>query len=49
MAAASCILENVVAFEIACAVVEKFGGDHLEEITQRLDLFYEMARKKLNG
>jgi chorismate synthase len=48
VAAASCILENVVAFEIACAVVEKFGGDHLEEIQQRLDLFYEMARKKLS-
>ncbi|MEI8374509.1 MAG: chorismate synthase [Planctomycetota bacterium] len=48
VAAASCILENVVAFEIACAVVEKFGGDNLEEIKQRLDLFYEMARKMLN-
>ena len=48
VAAASCILENVVAFEIACAVVDKFGGDNLEEIKQRLDLFYEMARKKLN-
>ena len=48
VAAASCILENVVAFEIACAVVEKFGGDNLEEIKQRLDLFYDMARKKLN-
>ncbi len=48
VAAASCILENVVAFEIACAVADKFGGDNLEEIKQRLDLFYDMARKKLN-
>jgi len=48
VSAASCILENVVAFEIACAVVDKFGGDNLEEIRQRLDLFYQMARKKLN-
>ncbi len=32
VAAASCILENVVAMEIAAAVVEKFGGDNLEEI-----------------
>lgn len=48
IAAASCILENVVAFEVACAVVDKFGGDNLEEIKERLDLFYEMARKKLN-
>ncbi|MGA2618499.1 MAG: chorismate synthase [Thermoguttaceae bacterium] len=47
VAAASCILENVVAMEIAAAVVEKFGGDNLEEIRQRLDLFYAMARKKL--
>jgi chorismate synthase len=48
VAAASCILENVVAFEIAAAVVEKFGGDNLEEIQARIELFYEMARKKLS-
>ena len=48
VAAASCILENVAAFEIATAVVEKFGGDNLEEIQARLELFYEMARKKLS-
>ena len=47
VAAASCVLENVVAFEIARAVVDKFGGDNLEEIKARIDLFYEMARKKL--
>ena len=47
VAAASCILENVVAFEIAAAVVDKFGGDSLEEIQARLRLFHEMARKKL--
>ena len=47
IAAASCILENVVAFEIAAAVVEKFGGDNLEEIQARLELFYQMARRKL--
>ena len=47
VAAASCILENVVAFEIARAVVEKFGGDSLEEIQARLGLFYDLARKKL--
>lgn len=48
VAAASCILENVVAFEIARAVVEKFGGDNLEEIRERWKLFYDMARKKLS-
>jgi chorismate synthase len=47
VAAASCILENVVAFELAAAVVEKFGGDSLEEIAARWKLFYELARKKL--
>jgi chorismate synthase len=48
VAAASCILENVVAFEVARAIVEKFGGDNLEEIQQRIELFYTMARKKLD-
>ncbi len=46
IAAASCILENVVAFEIACAVVDKFGGDSLQEIQARLKMFNEMARAK---
>jgi chorismate synthase len=49
VAAASCVLENVVAFEIATAVVEKFGGDNVEEIRRRLDLFYQMVREKLQG
>ena len=30
--AASVIAENVVAIEIACAILKKFGGDSLEEI-----------------
>lgn len=47
VAAASCILENVVAFEVACALVDKFGGDSLEEMLARYKLFYELARKKL--
>jgi chorismate synthase len=47
VAAASCILENVVAFEIARAVVEKFGGDSLAEIQARWELFHKMAREKL--
>jgi chorismate synthase len=48
IAAASCIVENVVAFEIAAALVDKFGGDSLTEMKARWDLFYELARKKLN-
>ena len=49
VAAASCILENVVAFEIAAAVVDKFGGDCLAEIQVRWKLFHQMARKKVAG
>jgi chorismate synthase len=44
--AASVIVENVVAFEIACALVEKFGHDSLEEMKARWDLFHEMARRR---
>jgi chorismate synthase len=44
--AASVILENVVAFEIACAVVDKFGGDSLAEMQARWKLFHEMARAR---
>lgn len=47
VAAASCILENVTAFEIARAIVDKFGGDSLEEIQARYKLFYELAIKKI--
>ena len=47
ISAASVIVENVVAFEIAAAVVEKFGGDHIEEIRRRIELFEQMTREKL--
>jgi len=40
------ILENVVAFEIACALVDKFGGDSLAEMQARWKLFHEMARER---
>jgi len=43
--AASVIIEAVVAFEIAAALVEKFGGDSLIEMKARYDLFQQMARK----
>ncbi len=46
VAAASCIVENVVAFEIARAMVDKFGGDSLEEMQARWKLFHQMARGK---
>ena len=45
IAAASVIMENVIAFEIARSMVEKFGGDSLSEMKQNYDLFLAMARK----
>jgi chorismate synthase len=47
VAAASCVIENVVAFEIARAMVDKFGGDSLAEMQARWKLFHDMAREKL--
>ncbi|WP_027365580.1 chorismate synthase [Desulfotruncus alcoholivorax] len=35
--AASVVGEAVVAWELACALVEKFGGDTMREILQRVD------------
>ena len=43
--AASVILENVVAFEMAAALIDKFGGDSLEEMQARWRLFHDLARK----
>ena len=44
--AASVIIENVVAFEVACALVDKFGGDSLAEMLARYELFQKMARER---
>jgi len=44
--AAGVIVENVVAFEVACALVEKFGHDSLSEMKARYELFLDMARKQ---
>ncbi len=46
ISAASVIIENVVAFEIARAMVDKFGGDSLQEMKARWNLFHEMARNR---
>jgi chorismate synthase len=43
VSAASVIVENVVAFEVACALVEKFGNDSLQEMNARYELFMKMA------
>jgi chorismate synthase len=44
--AASVIVENVVAFEVARALVEKIGNDSLIEMKARYDLFLKMARER---
>lgn len=44
--AAGVILENVVAFEVAAALIEKFGGDSLVEMKARYELFLKMARER---
>jgi len=44
--AAGVILENVVAFEVATALIDKFGGDSLAEMKARWELFHEMARQR---
>jgi len=46
VSAASVIVENVVAFEMACALVDKFGGDSLLEMQARYRQFLELARQR---
>jgi len=46
VAAASVIVENVVAFEVARALVDKFGGDSLAEMKARYNLYLGMARER---
>ncbi len=44
VSAASVVVENVVAFELARAALEKFGGDTLLEFVQNWEAFVEKAR-----
>jgi chorismate synthase len=44
--ACSVIVENVVAFEIAAAFIDKFGGDSVLEMKARYELFQRMASEK---
>ncbi|HEV2972639.1 MAG TPA: chorismate synthase [Pirellulales bacterium] len=46
VSAASVIVENVVAFEVAGALIDKFGGDSLGEMQARYDMFLKMARER---
>lgn len=42
--AASVVMENVVAFEIARAFLEKFGGDSMHQVQANYESYMEMAR-----
>lgn len=44
VSACSVVVENVVAFEIASAFLEKFGGDSMTEIAQNYRAYLEAAR-----
>lgn len=44
VSAASVVVENVVAFELARAAMDKFGGDSLLEFVQNWEAFTEKAR-----
>ena len=44
VSAASVVMESVVAFEIARAALEKFGGDSVLETRQNYDRYLEVAR-----
>ena len=44
ISAASVIMENVIAFEVARAFLEKFGGDSLIEVRSNYDHFLATAR-----
>jgi len=46
VSAAAIIVEHVVAFELASALVEKFGGDSIVEMKARYELFQELAGKR---
>ncbi len=45
ISAAGVVMENVVAFEIARALVEKFGGDSLAEMRQNYQAYLDAARQ----
>lgn len=46
VSAASVIVENVIAFEVAAALIDKFGGDSVVEMEARWKLFHEMASQR---
>jgi chorismate synthase len=45
ISAASVIMENVIAFEIARALLEKFGGDSIAETKSNYNTYLASARR----
>src|SRR5690606_26159618 len=45
ISAAGVVMENVVAFEIAAAIVSKFGGDSLVEMKRNYEAYLAAARR----
>jgi len=46
VSAAAVIVEHVVAFEVAASLVDKFGGDSVEEMLARWKLYHDLARER---
>ncbi len=44
VSAASVVMENAVAFEVAAAALEKFGGDSVMELRSNFETYLETAR-----
>jgi chorismate synthase len=44
VSAASVVMENVVAFEVATSLREKFGGDSMAEVRAQFEGYLELAR-----
>jgi chorismate synthase len=47
--AAAVVLENVVGFEVARALRQKFGGDSMAEVRAQYDAYLALARRMLAG
>jgi len=45
ISAAGVVMESVIAFEIARAFLEKFGGDSMPEVKANYDNFLSLARR----
>ena len=46
VSACSVIVENVVAFSVAAALVDKFGGDSIEETSARWELYQKLVTSR---